>query len=219
MRTKRAVLAGLAILVAAAASLAAGCGKAAQPRAAAPGPAPRIALELPPRTTIVFLVDCGQASAGNWAAIQKELLRSTQEMDEDRDFQIVLYQTGRSFAGPASVPAPATDQYKRLTVEMLKSLTPSGESDPSVGLERALGSRPDLLYWLSTAEVPAAALDLARRLNADHRTPLFTVRLVDRAGEEALKQLSEESGGGYKFLTSADLAALTQDPPPAPATK
>jgi hypothetical protein len=217
MRTQREVLVGLAVLVAAA-LLAAGCGKAAQPRAAV-GPAPLTVLEPPTRTTIIFLVDCGQASAGNWAAIQKELLRSTVDMDEDRDFQIVLYQTGRAFAGPASVPAPATDQYKRLTAEMLKSLTPAGESDPSVGLQRALGSHPDLLYWLSTAEVPAAALDLARCLNADHRTTLFTVRLVDHAGEEALKRLSEESGGGYKFLSPADLAALTQDPPPAPAAK
>ena len=89
-------------------------------------------------------------SAGDWAAVKKELLRSVDELSTDQDFQIVLFQTGRAFSMPEAWPAPVTDRYKAAAAELLGEFTPSDGSDPAIGLERAfidgrtscIGSRP-----------------------------------------------------------------------------
>jgi hypothetical protein len=158
------------------------------------------------KRTFVYMVDLGETSAGDWAPIKKELVRSIGELDDDCDFWIILFQTGRAFSIPEAWPAPATDRYKAAAAEFLGEFTPSGGSDPTMGLGRAFVGRPTFLYWLSTGEVSPAAADAVRRLNVGGRTTVHTLRLRTHAGEDVLKRVAEEGGGYYKFVSAEDLA-------------
>ena len=54
----------------------------------------------------------------------------------------------------------------------------------------------------------ARGADLVRRLNTGGQTVIHTVRLKDHSGEDVLKQVAEENGGNYKFVTAEDLATV-----------
>jgi len=52
---------------------------------------------------------------------------------------------------------------------------------------------------------------LCKRLNTGGKVTIHTIGFLYKTGEEVLKQIATDNGGNYKFVSEADLAALSQN--------
>jgi secreted protein with Ig-like and vWFA domain len=104
----------------------------------------------------------------------------------------------------------ATERNRQMAFEFIDSVIPQGETDPSKALERAFACGPELIYLLTDGEFDRQIIDLCKRLNTGNKVTVHTIGFLYKTGEAVLKQIADENGGNYKFVSEADLATLSQ---------
>jgi hypothetical protein len=106
----------------------------------------------------------------------------------------------------------ATERNKHLAMEFIDGVVAQQETDPSEALERAFAVRPEAIYLLTDGEFDRAVVDLVCRLNAGGRVNVHTIgflyTLPGSSAEAILREIADRNGGGYKFVSERDLAAL-----------
>jgi hypothetical protein len=143
--------------------------------------------------------------------VKFELKRSIGELSEDdKEFHIIFYSSGPPVEMPARRLVKATEANKQLAFEFIDGVIAEGETDPTDSIERAFAVKPDLIYLLADSEFDRAIVDLVKQLNADAKVTVHTIAFLRREGESVLKDIAEQNGGNYRFLSEKDLADLVK---------
>jgi len=159
---------------------------------------------------IVYVVDRSGSMTDSIDYVKFELKRSIGELGEEKEFHVIFYSSGPPLEMPTRRLVNATDRNKQLAFEFIDGVIPQGETDPSKALQRAFAVKPELIYLLTDGEFDKAIVGLVKKLNADGQVTVHTIGFLYRIGERVLKQIAEENGGNYKFVSEKDLATLIQ---------
>ncbi|MGB2755199.1 MAG: VWA domain-containing protein [Phycisphaerae bacterium] len=157
---------------------------------------------------IVYVVDRSGSMTDSIDYVKFELKRSIGELGEEKEFHVVFYSSGPPVEMPTRRLVNATDRNKQLAFEFIDGIIPQGETDPSKALERAFEVKPELIYLLTDGEFDKAIVGLVKKQNAGGQVTVHTIGFLYRMGEQVLKQIAEENGGNYKFVSEKDLATL-----------
>jgi len=159
---------------------------------------------------IVYVVDRSGSMTDSIDYVKFELKRSIGELGEEKEFHVVFYSSGPPVEMPTRRLVNATERNKQLAFEFIDGIIAEGETDPSKALERAFNVKPELIYLLTDGEFDKAIVGLTKKLNVGDQVTVHTIGFLYRMGEQVLKQIAEENGGNYKFVSEKDLATLIQ---------
>jgi hypothetical protein len=163
-----------------------------------------------PAGGIVFVVDRSGSMTDSIDFVKCELKRSLADLAEDQTFHVLFYSSGPPLEMPQKKLVPASAEWKQRAVAFIDDVIPQGETDPSKALERAFELQPDTIYLLTDGEFDKATVGLVKRLNAAGKVKVHTIGFLYRMGEQVLKQIADQNGGQYKFVTEKDLADLVK---------
>jgi len=165
-----------------------------------------------PARKIVYVVDRSGSMTDGLGLVKLELAQAIGELPEDKEFHIIFYSSGPPLEMPTRRLVNATERNKRLAQEFIDGVIAQGETDPSEALTRALAVRPDAVYLLTDGEFDKAVVDLVKRLNANRQVAVHTIGFLytppGSAAEAILKEIADQSGGQYRFVSERDLATL-----------
>jgi hypothetical protein len=160
--------------------------------------------------SIVYVVDRSGSMTDSIDYVKFELKRSIGELGEEKEFHVIFYSSGPPVEMPMRRLVNATDRNKQMAFEFIDGVIPQGETDPSKALERAFEVKPELIYLLTDGEFDKATVGLVKRLNAAGKVKVHTIGFLYSMGEQVLKQIADQNGGQYKFVTEKDLAKLNK---------
>jgi hypothetical protein len=163
----------------------------------------------------VYLFDRSASMEGPpLSAAKKQLLESLKSLDGVHQFQIIFFNSRtRVFdaSGGGHRVAFASDRNKQLAANFVGGITADGGTDRMVALREAIGFAPNVIFFLSDADDPMSASELAEigRLN---RRVLAAICVIEFGRQPApgkdnfLMQLARESGGKYGYVDTTTLA-------------
>ena len=211
---RRAAVLVLAALLAACGVL--GCTGKGRESGVSPSPPPVernadfFAVKSGPAARIVYVVDRSGSMTDSIDYVKYELKRSIRALAEEQLFGVIFYSSGPFVEMTPRRLVNATDRNKLLAVEFIDSVIAQGQTDPSGALERAFELQPDAIYLLTDGEFDRAIIGLVKRLNAAGKVKVHTIGFLYRMGEQVLKQIADQNGGQYRFVSEKDLADLVK---------
>lgn len=175
--------------------------------------------------SLVYVVDAGGSMVTTFAQVKDDLKRSLFKTAPSQTVQVIFFKDGRWVGAPhpQDPRAPiegarmirATRENIRAVAAWIDTVRPSGVGNPVVGLEAALGFRPDAVFVLSSV-IPgvgewkpdkAALMRRLEELNprgADGKRPavIKTIQYLDADPQGILQAIAEAHGGvdGYNFI-------------------
>jgi uncharacterized protein with von Willebrand factor type A (vWA) domain len=162
----------------------------------------------------VYLFDRSASMEGApLSAAKKQLLDSLRSLDSVHQFQIVFFNSRtRVFeaAGNGHRVAFASDRNKQLAANFVGGITADGGTDRMVALREAIAMSPNVIFFLSDADDPMSASELAEitRLNRRAQAAICVIEFGRKPAPTAnnfLMQLATESGGQYGYVDTATL--------------
>jgi len=90
-------------------------------------------------------------------------------------------------------------------IRWLNTVSPGGGTEPVPAFFQAfaLDTRPDVIFFLTDGEIPAATADEVAALNSrGKRVTINTFAFGNPASQEQLRQIARDSGGTYRFVPS-----------------
>lgn len=201
----------------------------------------------PRAESVVFVVDASGAMTTSLPFVLEELARTIDRLREDVRFDIIVFRDRSTIeaarvAGTASLPPaagdaglrPATPLNRAAARDWLRTITPSGRSNPLDGLDAAfeLEEPPDVVFLLARSirrtenTTWGAGLDAIMerldRLNpprpaGDRRTQIRTIQFIDDDPTGIMQAIATRHGGGidaYSLRTIDQLRASLDAPDP-----
>jgi biopolymer transport protein ExbD len=173
---------------------------------------------------IVYIVDRSGSMTDSIDFVKMELKRSIAELAEDKSFHVIFYSSGPPVENTPKKLVAATERNKAQANEFIDAVVAQGETDPSEAIRRAFAVQPDLIYLLTDGEFDRSIITLCKDLNKDKKVTIHTIGFLYRTGETVLKQIADNGGGNYKFVSDKDLEQLVNpgrppSAPPKPAPK
>ena len=156
---------------------------------------------------IVFVCDGSGAMIQRMATMKDELNHTIAALKPSEEFNVIFYGEKIDSFKPAVVPA--TPENKKAAESFLENSLAIGPIDPAPAIERAIGSRPDLIYFLtSDADIPNTqqVLDAVAKWDPDHRirinTIIFGLRkpAQDRETESVMKKIAAQTHGVFRWV-------------------
>ena len=113
-------------------------------------------------------------------------------------------------AGNGHRVAFASDRNKQLAANFVGGITADGGTDRMVALREAIAMSPNVIFFLSDADDPMSASELAEitRLNRRAQAAICVIEFGRKPAPTAnnfLMQLATESGGQYGYVDTATL--------------
>jgi hypothetical protein len=175
-----------------------------------------------PGSNFVFVLDhsLSMKSNGKSAAARQELLSKVEAMKPEQDFYVLFFHSGGYEGMPTLGPVAATPENIRAMTNWLFSVGHKFGSDPTKGVERALGlaPAPDTLWLLSDGEFSPKIVNAVREANGPIHAHINTIGFYSRDGEPVLREIAGENQGIYRFVPPPDKnAGVTPDAPVPPA--
>jgi len=162
---------------------------------------------VPPRK-LVYVIDRSGSMTDLIDYVKFKLNRSIAELnEEEHEFHVIFYSSGPPVEMPTRRLVRATRHNKALAGEFIDGIVPQGETDPVESIKRAFAVRPDVIYLLTDDEFDRSVVDLVKRLNADKRVKVNTISFL-YGPHAVLKEMAEQTGGTYTFVSEADLEAM-----------
>jgi hypothetical protein len=164
----------------------------------------------------VYLFDRSASMDGPpLSAAKRQLLESLQQLDEVNQFQIIFFNSKtRMFdaSGGGKRIAFASDRNKQLAANFVGGITADGGTDRIIALRDALSLSPNVIFFLSDADDPMSASELAEvaRLNRRAQAAICVIEFGRKPAPMAdnfLMQLARESGGKYGYVDTKKLSA------------
>lgn len=154
-----------------------------------------------------------------------ELMNSVESLRPHQEFYVVLFSTGmrqmfnRNDLVPTAVKA--TPENKVRLKEWLWRDQANGGTDPRGGLKLAFKMNPDAIFMLSDGEFRdekndgnPLAIDLARKQVEENKPiRINSIALEDDASKVNMEELSNVSGGQFKFVKVRDYISNMAKPP------
>lgn len=162
-------------------------------------------MKLAPHTkSVVYVLDRSVSMGldGKLARAKQELLNSITHLSQDMRFQIILFNRSIEVLAPNQGLLLATLENKQRAQEFLMRVLPEGGTKPIPALKRALGWRPDVLYFLSDAEeLTARDLGEVTLLNQG-RSVIQVVAFDNEQSRLTLKALAQNNRGEVRLESS-----------------
>ena len=176
--------------------------------------------------SFVFVLDVSGSMGDDlrYLAASEELLASIDELNEEQWFYVLLFSnaTRAMYDMPLAQVGmvPANSVQKERLAQWLRSVNPTGGTDPREALASAIALRPDAIFLLSDgefrgspgqnfgnrmaaiAQISTQTINLVAATNVN-KTPIHTIAFVDPIGQAAMQRLAEISGGTYRFVPNA----------------
>ena len=95
-------------------------------------------------------------------AVKEELARSLETLDSIHQIQFIFYNEKPVVFNPSGTPgrlAFATEQNKQRAVRFMETITADGGTRHDDALLRAIGLRPDVIFWLTDGDKPQLSAD------------------------------------------------------------
>lgn len=161
---------------------------------------------------IVYVVDRSGSMTDSLDLVKLELARAIRELPEEKEFHVIFYSDGPPLEMPTRRLVNATERNKRLALEFIDGVIARSETDPSEALARAFAVRPDAIYLLTDGEFDRAVVGLVRRLRGERQVAVHTIGFLytppGSVAEAILKEIADQNGGEYKFVSEQDLGSL-----------
>lgn len=156
----------------------------------------------------VYVFDRSSSMEGLPLAVAKrQLIESLDSLDSVHQFQIVFFNHRLQ---PFDVPgggqriAFATDRNKQLAANFVGGITADGGTDRLTALKMAVQMQPDVIFFLTDADDPMPASELAEvvRLNRRARAAICTIEFGrgPRQRDNFLVDLANRTGGQYGYV-------------------
>lgn len=157
---------------------------------------------------VVYLCDSSGSMMNKFDTLRQELRKAADSLKPIQSFDIIFFSED-SFIALDKQLMLATPEVKRKAYDFLDKTAPHGSSDPIPGLRAAFAAQPQLIYMLTDGDFPnnAQVLEELRKLNKDKKVKINTIAFMDRGEEyeKMLKQVADESGGLFKFVSDSEL--------------
>ena len=158
--------------------------------------------------SFVYVVDCSGSMQGDgeFEVAKRELLGSLATLTPRQRFQIIFFNDApRPMTEKARMEGgfyPATGFNKTLAAQFVASVPAGGGTGQVAALRAALRLEPDAVFFLSDANTPIGAADLAavRRANrSGARIHCVEFGRDDLILEGKLEPLARANGGGFQY--------------------
>lgn len=162
----------------------------------------------------VYLFDRSASMEGApLAAAKRQLLQSLQSLGSIHQFHIIFFNTKtQPFINPNGTfkNAFATEINKQLAANFVGGITADGGTDRMAALREAVGCTPDVIFFLSDADDPMSASELAEleRLNRRIHAAICVIefgRAAAPSPDNFLMRLAHNSGGQYGYVDTTTL--------------
>ena len=169
---------------------------------------------------LVYVVDASGSMLLHLSTVERELERSLHDLHEQQSFAVLFFQKNRVIAvPPVSKLLPATKANVDNAMDWIRSgdnVIPTGSSNPTKAIARAMRLKPDLIYLLSenirgagqyevSPEQLLASLDSMNPVDARNdrrRVRINCIEFLTRDSKNTMRRIAEEHGGidGYTFV-------------------
>lgn len=165
-------------------------------------------------TKFVYLFDRSSSMEGApLAAAKRQLLESLASLDGIHQFHIIFFNTKTlsfDISGGGRRIAFATDRNKHLASNFVGNITADGGTDRLTALKQAIHFAPDVIFFLTDADDPMSAGELAdiARTNARAQSKICVIEFGRRQSpspDNFLTELARQSGGQYGYINTATL--------------
>jgi hypothetical protein len=157
---------------------------------------------------VVYLCDSSGSMMNKFDTLRQELRKAADSLKPIQSFDIIFFSEDNFVALDKQLML-ATPEVKRKAYDFLDKTAPHGSSDPIPGLKAAFAAQPQLIYMLTDGDFPnnAQMLEELRKLNKDKKVKINTIAFMDRGEEyeKLLKQIADENGGLFKFVSDTEL--------------
>jgi hypothetical protein len=157
---------------------------------------------------VVYLCDSSGSMMNKFDTLRQELRKAADGLKQAQAFDIIFFSEDNYVALDKQLLL-AVPEVKRKAYEFLDKTAPHGSSDPIPGLKAAFATGPQLIYMLTDGDFPNndQLLEEIRKLNKDKKVKINTIAFMDRgeAYEKLLKQIADENGGLFKFVSDNEL--------------
>jgi hypothetical protein len=166
-----------------------------------------------PPARIVFLVDASGSLVDSLPQMLVWLNRAVKTVESDERFAIYFFKSGEPISiKPEGMIAPTREVLNRISEDWLSAdqlpLLPSGRSNPTRAIAKALALNPTDIYFLSddafaftqgdsTAE---QALTLVKDALGESDARIHGVQFFYRSDNSVLETLANETRGTYEFV-------------------
>jgi hypothetical protein len=159
---------------------------------------------------VVYLCDSSGSMMTKFDTLRQELQKAVDGLRPVQAFDIIFFSED-SYKAYDKQLMQAVPENKRKAYEFLEKTFCRGSSDPIPGLRAAFATNPQLIYMLTDGDFPNnnAVIEEIRKLNQgrQQKVKINTIAFGDRGEdyEKMLKQVADENGGMFKFVTDQDL--------------
>ena len=170
-------------------------------------------------TRFVYLFDRSVSMEGTpLAAAKRQLIQSLDSLDSIHQFQIIFFNHRMSILDSTDQQqriAYATDRNKSLAEAFIGTISADGGTDRYAAIRQAIRFRPDAIFFLTDADDPMPAAEIAKVLFDNRRVgaAIHTIefgRGVEQGRYNFLVQLAEQSGGQYGYVNTRLLSPAGQ---------
>ena len=156
----------------------------------------------------VYVLDRSSSMEGlPLAAAKRQLVESLDSLEDVNQFQIIFFNHEQQ---PFQIPAGGrriafgSDRNKQLASNFVGGITADGGTDRFTALKLAVLLQPDVIFFLTDADDPMSAGELAdiARLNCRSRATICTIQFGrgPRQRENFLVDLANQTGGQYVYV-------------------
>lgn len=157
---------------------------------------------------VLYLCDSSGSMMNKFDTLRMELRKAVDTLKPIQAFDIIFFSEDNYLAMDKGL-LNAIPETKRKAYDFLDKTSPHGSSDPIPGLRAAFATQPQLIYMLTDGDFPnnAQVIEEIRKLNAAKKVKINTIAFMDRGEEyeKLLKQIADENGGLFKFVSDSDL--------------
>ena len=147
------------------------------------------------------------------AAAKNQLLQSLQSLETVQQFHIIFFNTKtQSFdiSGGGRRIAFASDRNKKLAANFVGGIMADGGTDRMNALREALHFAPDVIFFLSDADDPMSASEMAElaRANRKAQASICVIEFGKKpapAPNNFLARLARDNGGQYGYVDTTKL--------------
>ena len=157
--------------------------------------------------SFAYVIDCSgsMATRGSLDVAKRELISSLGHLPPDAQFSVIFYNLHATvFTDPQGKRGlmPATVANKGRVTNQLARVVPDGGTDHMLALRTALEFRPEVIFFLTDADLMGQS-EVTALLAQAGTTRIQSVefgRGVEILGENPLRRLSISSGGTYRYI-------------------
>jgi len=161
--------------------------------------------------TVVYVMDRSGSMTDTFGTLKKELKKAIGELSDDQKFNVIWFSDERNPESWSSAPRSASLHNKRDAFAKIDEVYPEGQTDPIPAIQKALQSRPDVMFLLSDGDFNQQNKDVVEAIrdrNPRKRTIINTILFIYDIrveGENVLETIARENRGTYKHVTEDDV--------------